>query len=242
MVYPVDQKTARFNTNKHDAFGVDTGGRKLPHTGIDFAGSGPIFSVYGGMVIWSGFDKEAGWSIVIRENDGRRRGYAHMLSKPNYVVGQTVPKGYQIGTIGASGTGAKGAHLHMWEALTDAAAIRILTGYIDYKGSKTTKQWADGMGLVDPMPAIEASLRGTEDKPAPTPTPEKAEDEIELIIWMAGKNPGHGVLETPNAFSTISSAEAKRNLLANGAKEIWIDEVMLKGLIDDSRGAYDVRK
>lgn len=184
MAYPVSQQTASFNKNVHDAFGVDTGGRKLPHTGIDFAGSGPVYSVCGGNVIWSGYDTEAGWSVVIQENDGLFRGYAHMASAPLFKVGDWVATGGRIGTIGASGTGAKGAHLHHWAARTAAAAIRILTGYINYKGSQSTKQWADSMGLVDPMPSIEASLRGTETKPDPT-TEEDDMAQVPQEEWTA---------------------------------------------------------
>lgn len=238
MVYPVDPKTATFNTNKHDAFGVDTGGRKLPHTGIDFAGSGPVNSVYGGQVIWSGFDKEAGWSIVIRENDGKRRGYGHMASKPNYVVGQWVGKGDRIGTIGATGTGALGAHLHMWEANTDAAAIRVLTGYIDYKGGRTTKQWAEGMGLNDPMPAIQASLRETENKPQKPETPKPVptlETDDEMILLFSNTRP-HGVLIFPSGRADpLIDPDTRANLKKDGGireakvADAWLDSLVARG-------------
>lgn len=165
MAWPVDRTRATFNTNKHDAFAHDCvgegavkNGRKIPHTGIDFGGSGPIYSVYGGQVIWSGFDREAGYSIVIAETDGRFRGYCHMQAQ-GPAFGVNVKRGGQIGTIGATGTGAFGAHLHMWEATSAAAAIRILTGYIDLRGKRTPQQWANGMGLVDPMIRIEQSLK-----------------------------------------------------------------------------------
>jgi len=83
-----------------------------PHKGIDLgAKTGtPIYAVLDGTVVFSGAQGAYGNVVVIEHPDFVMTVYAH--NEKNLVsVGETVDKGQQIATVGATGN-ATGSHLH----------------------------------------------------------------------------------------------------------------------------------
>jgi hypothetical protein len=205
MALPYEQGKAFIRTPDrypHDAFGAATGGRTIPHSGIDVTParkgdtSAFILSVNGGIVREQGWDKEAGNYVIIEENDGGFWGYGHN-SKNLVPAGTRVKAGQRIANFGMTG-GAKGVHCHIWRAKTLAAARRIVHGYVNLKKSLTTKAWADGMGLTDPLPYIQKASSASPSKPTPAPTPTptptqpappvKTPEQIEEEELMAAKD------------------------------------------------------
>lgn len=82
------------------------------HKGIDIArpSNRAIKAADNGVVVSAGWDGGYGNKIVIDHNNGFRTVYAH-LNSINVSVGQTVPKGANIGVMGATGD-VTGVHLH----------------------------------------------------------------------------------------------------------------------------------
>lgn len=73
-------------------------------------------------------------------------------------------------------------------------------------------------------------------KPAAPTTPTTSEEDEMNIFRAAGY--GIGVLQSQGAWSQLSSEEEKKNLLAAGAREIWVEKKTLDALIKDQRGQY----
>lgn len=209
MALPYDEGKAFIRDPKnypHDAFGADTGGRTIPHTGIDIS---PITrgdttvnvrSVWGGTVVEAGFDKESGNYVIIHENDGAFWGYGH--NSVNLVTSGVVKAGQPIARLGATG-GAKGVHCHIWRATNLAAARRIVHGFTNYKSGRTTAQWAASMGgLTDPLPHIYKSLEVKEDEMLPD------ERNAVLSTWKAVFH-GGGDAGPRSILARLDDIEAK---------------------------------
>lgn len=91
------------------------------HTGIDFgdAAMTPVKAFKKGKVEFAGDGRHRpgdigepyGNVVLLDHGNGYKSLYAH-LTKPNVKKGQTVEAGSTIGLSGATGSGAKGAHLH----------------------------------------------------------------------------------------------------------------------------------
>lgn len=160
---------------RHDGFGhtnVDDGSgpggnglrpctRNNPHSGLDFTGTGPIYSVAGGKIAWTGFTKGAGYAAV-EEVTLPRFGtlfpiYFHGAN--SFVkAGTTTEEGMRIGTIGDTGTGtSRGAyHLHFSIASSLQSALFLLNNGTYARGKRTIDQWATASGLIDPLPVLRA--------------------------------------------------------------------------------------
>jgi murein DD-endopeptidase MepM/ murein hydrolase activator NlpD len=82
------------------------------HKGIDIArpSNGTIKAVDNGVVVSAGWDGGYGNKIVVDHQNGLRTVYGHLASI-SVRVGQTVPKGSQIGVMGSTGD-STGVHLH----------------------------------------------------------------------------------------------------------------------------------
>ncbi|WP_051280626.1 peptidoglycan DD-metalloendopeptidase family protein [Anaerovorax odorimutans] len=91
-------------------FGVNRGG--VRHLGIDFRNpcGTPIYAAEAGTVIFSGYSGSYGNIVKISHGGGLQTYYAH-CNTLLVSVGQTVAKGQQIATVGATGN-ATGYHLH----------------------------------------------------------------------------------------------------------------------------------
>lgn len=95
------------------------------HKGIDIArpSSRSIKTVDNGVVTFAGWDGGYGNKIIVDHQNGYRTVYAH-LSSIEVNVGQTVPKGSQIGVMGSTGD-STGVHLH-FEVYKDGALVNPL--------------------------------------------------------------------------------------------------------------------
>lgn len=92
------------------------------HKGIDIArpSNRTIKSADNGVVVFAGWDGGYGNKIIVDHQNGYRTVYAH-LSSIHVNVGQTVPKGSQIGVMGSTGN-STGIHLH-FEVYRNGALI-----------------------------------------------------------------------------------------------------------------------
>lgn len=85
--------------------------RKL-HTGDDLAApyGAPIRAAHGGRVLWSGWKKAYGNTVIVDNGDGTSALYGH-ASKVGVKTGQPVKRGEYIGNVGSTGW-STGPHLH----------------------------------------------------------------------------------------------------------------------------------
>ena len=85
----------------------------IGHTGIDYAApkGTKVVAARPGTVRWVNFGKAFGNSVLVVTSSGKTGDhYAHLSTRvPN---GTKVKAGDKIGTVGATGTGALGNHLH----------------------------------------------------------------------------------------------------------------------------------
>lgn len=82
------------------------------HKGVDFAiGHTPIYASRPGVVVISGWDKSAGYWVVIDHVDGFRSVYMHMCKWPYVKKGDFVGAGQELGCVGSTGA-STGNHLH----------------------------------------------------------------------------------------------------------------------------------
>lgn len=82
------------------------------HAGLDIVNDygAPVFATAAGVVVEAGWDGGYGYKIVIDHGNGLQTMYAHN-SRVLVHAGETVRKGQQIATVGATGF-ATGAHVH----------------------------------------------------------------------------------------------------------------------------------
>lgn len=100
-------------------------GRRVMHTGIDFAGrkNSEVVAVAAGVVRWSGAKSGFGKFVEIDHGNGFATRYAH--NNKNLVkIGDTVNKGQTIALMGSTGR-ATGFHVH-FEILKDGKAVNPL--------------------------------------------------------------------------------------------------------------------
>ncbi|GAA4675586.1 M23 family metallopeptidase [Nocardioides nanhaiensis] len=83
------------------------------HTGLDFNGEtgDPIMNIATGTVTFTGYDGSYGNKTVVTLEDGTEIWYAHQ-TEIMVSVGDTVPAGEVIGTVGTTGN-VTGSHLHV---------------------------------------------------------------------------------------------------------------------------------
>ncbi len=86
--------------------------RRRMHTGTDVsARSGtPIKAAHGGRVLWSGWKKAYGKTVIIDDGGGTTTVYGH-ASKLSVKAGQSIKRGEYIGNVGSTGW-STGPHLH----------------------------------------------------------------------------------------------------------------------------------
>lgn len=105
--------------------------RALPHSGLDYsryAGS-PVYVIGPGVVIKQGTNASSGWGYYTYVDHGDlgdgsgRHAYSYYAHKAQRgpAVGTRYNGGEQIGTIGATGSGITGAHLHWGVAVCTPA-------------------------------------------------------------------------------------------------------------------------
>lgn len=120
--------------------------------------------------------------------------------------------------------------------------LAVLEGVVrwggDYSGRKDDMHF-EIVGSAAAVKRVADKIRNLKNPsviPAPgTSTQGKAVDDV-AVIYMAGKTPGFGILASNGGWAGLASAEEKKNLMAAGVKEVWIEERTLSYLIKDSRG------
>ncbi|MEV0032768.1 peptidoglycan DD-metalloendopeptidase family protein [Nocardia sp. NPDC050793] len=96
------------------------------HHGIDIANSigTPVYAAVGGKVTAVGSDPAGGNYVKIEQSDGTTEIYYH-LNSSSVEVGQQVSAGYQIATMGSTGSKVTGPHLH-FEVRRNGQSINAL--------------------------------------------------------------------------------------------------------------------
>lgn len=92
-----------------------------------------------------------------------------------------------------------------------------------------------GNRRVEQFPTLVSRVKNGSSKAEPES--QEPEDEDMMVIYRAGSNLPLGVLAHNGGWVILRSAEEKKNLLAAGAKEVWVEEPTLVNLINDARGA-----
>lgn len=99
-----------------DPFGNTYPPRIRPHTGADWnvAPGRPIPALGAGVIVGKQWHAENGNTVTVRLDDSELYySYLHMLRPSPVLIGSRVEPGQTIGTVGATGTSARGAHLHV---------------------------------------------------------------------------------------------------------------------------------
>jgi hypothetical protein len=108
------------NPNLADGWHSTCCGRTNPHQGVDYpqAKNTPIPAVADGTIALSQYSGCLGNVVVVAHPDGMFSGYSHLVAPGPLPVGTPVSRGQTIGNVGATGTCAQGAHLHLTMANT----------------------------------------------------------------------------------------------------------------------------
>lgn len=241
MAYPIDRARGYFRSGVHDAFGADTGGRRFPHTGVDFTPNVwgdpiPVYAVEAGTVVKVGGSirdtSGPGIHVIIAQPSGWWL-YGH-LSARTVGVGAKVAAGRHIGNVGNSG-GTTGPHLHITRFTTLAAALA--NAVPTRRNGRSVAVWARENRLADPMAIINRATT-----PAPSTDPlggimsyykNKAafrndlRDIIRRHVPRAEMNAGN-----PDAGRTNVATEVRRayrvgaqNRIKNDRAEVKIDRL-----------------
>lgn len=262
---------------KHDGFGhdnrQDVGIREQcfrvgPHSGGDFTGTGPIFSIAGGVVTASEYTVRAGNALVedvtipglgkvIGGSDRVYPIYFHAASRM-LAEGTPTKPGQRLGTIGDTGTGtSRGAfHLHLSIARTREAALALIRGGTPPRWQgETVEAWAKRAGLIDPLivldhlESLEKPDRGT-GTPAPANPAIQKEipmhdfiaktDKDALFLVVINPDPGdRAARHLAPGPGTATLLEANR---LQGGKVIELDSLALTHLSEELERLADERR
>ncbi|WP_037676820.1 peptidoglycan DD-metalloendopeptidase family protein [Streptomyces griseus] len=119
------------------------------HTGLDLVASSgtPIYAPADGKVVHAGPGGSYGNMTKIQHAGGVVTLYAHQTSI-KVSVGQTVERGQQIGTVGATGN-VTGPHLH-WEVLVPGVDNPFVGGQDQGPGMVDPQEWMKGKVTANP--------------------------------------------------------------------------------------------
>lgn len=84
------------------------------HYGVDLSAptGTPIHAMVGGKVLFAGMYGSGGYTVIVKDAQGREWFYHHMYRPPGVHVGQTIGVGSVLGGVGQTGA-ATGPHLHV---------------------------------------------------------------------------------------------------------------------------------
>ena len=107
---------SRFRPRSPYAPRIDPMNGKNPefHAGQDFAAPAgtPIPAAALGKVVYSGFNKNLGNVVIVRNETGSYSLYGHMLDGSRAELGQKIWPGDTVGLVGSTGARTTGPHLH----------------------------------------------------------------------------------------------------------------------------------
>lgn len=187
------------NPNLADGWGSTCCGRTSPHRGVDFPqGSGTaIPAVAAGTVVintWSGC---LGNVVVVEHADGMFSGYSHMVVPSPLPPGTPVAIGQQVGQVGATGSCAFGAHLHL--TMSDHA-----TGY--WTGTTIDPYvWITQHLTCNDPPTGNLDEAGCESISGWTRDPTQPDAAIAAHVYF------NGPAGDPNAISVATTADVYRD-------------------------------
>jgi murein DD-endopeptidase MepM/ murein hydrolase activator NlpD len=97
-----------------DLYG-STKNRPHPHRGLDFPQprGAKVRAVANSTITDHGFNEALGFYVIVLDKNGIYWGYCHLDTFGKIRNGQRVMRGYQLGTVGDTGTAANGPHLHL---------------------------------------------------------------------------------------------------------------------------------
>ncbi|MEV6378726.1 peptidoglycan DD-metalloendopeptidase family protein [Streptomyces sp. NPDC051773] len=144
--WPMKRGTYTIGTPYHKSGGMWSLGY---HTGLDLvARSGtPIYAPADGKVVAAGPGGAYGNMTKLRHEGGVITLYAHQTSF-NVSVGDSVKRGQQIGTVGATGN-VTGPHLH-WEVLVPGVDNPFVGGQDQGPGMVDPEEWLAGRVTANP--------------------------------------------------------------------------------------------
>ena len=95
------------------------------HSGQDYAAPAgtSIPSAASGAVVYSGFNKNLGNVVIVKNDRGDYSLYGHMQDGDRAQLGQRLEEGDRIGSVGETGARVKGVHLHYSVIRPEAGAI-----------------------------------------------------------------------------------------------------------------------
>jgi murein DD-endopeptidase MepM/ murein hydrolase activator NlpD len=119
---PVMESEKKVEVYKFPVSGYRKGTEIKTHWGLGERGGTDLFgrrgasilSVSGGQVIHAGYNETGGYSVTIKDSNGRMYYYAHLDQTPIVKRGASVKAGQKIGILGDSGNAkGTGPHLHI---------------------------------------------------------------------------------------------------------------------------------
>ncbi|MDX2528506.1 peptidoglycan DD-metalloendopeptidase family protein [Streptomyces europaeiscabiei] len=144
--WPMKRGTYQVGTPYHKSGGMWSLGY---HTGLDLVASSgtPIYAPADGKVVAAGPGGSYGNMTKLQHSGGVITLYAHQTSF-NVSVGDSVKRGQQIGTVGATGN-VTGAHLH-WEVLVPGVDNPFVGGQDQGPGMVDPAEWMAGRVTANP--------------------------------------------------------------------------------------------
>jgi hypothetical protein len=191
--------------------------RTAYHRGTDwsyFKGArGAIPAVCNGRVVAKGWSSIVGWwvEILSTEGDGMYWTYCHMANPTPLNVGDTPTTGITVGDVGATGSAARGAHLHL-------AGSKVLHGGMQSLVDK----------LIDPHAYIAARSTAPADsgKPIEIIIPEVEPTDMPIAIKP-------NIIAWPNGYTNSYDDQVWAALVAGyklepleAGKDGWITQTM----------------
>lgn len=185
-------------------------------------------------------DRRGPWARTSHPTLGARWWYRRKGAAAAAVPG-TSNHGWATACDFASGINAAGTAAHRWMNLHGPEHGWIWPAWAqkqptfepwhrEYHPDRDVHRAASSTGST-------AGLAPGEPITIPTITATTSEEDIIMIIYRAADY-GIGVLQSQGAWSQLTSEEEKKNLIAAGAKEVWVEKATLDALIKDQRGQY----
>ncbi len=217
---------------------LDTGAKRaLPHSGLDYSrGEGaPVYAIGPGTVIAQGTNAASGWGYYTYIDHGNlgdgRHAYSYYAHKAQLgpANGTRYAGGEQIGTIGRTGSGITGPHLHWGVAVCTPAAFAATVRPMGAAARAL---------LVDPEAFVAARLLASNQRRVGVMEARRRVEPSTASEYDVGRNLPPGAVVSPSGFV--------RSELDGGTvdgSDVWlvIDDMFTHISAVDDRGLHDLR-